>query len=146
LKTLDSLVERASRRIDAALDVEDVARSGRLLAAQEESKAAFGRAARRQIYKMVGAGALAIVGGLAVIAGISAASSIFATLAGTTGYAIPLAIAGAAVFAAGAIFLGMAAVNYKRLKNSWKSLNDSIGRALPAPAGHPSREASKSSL
>jgi hypothetical protein len=58
------------------------------------------------------------------------ATSIFATLAGTTGYSIPVAIAGAAAFAAGAACLGVAASNYNRVRNSWKSLNGKIDQAV----------------
>ena len=44
LKPLDSLVQKASRRIDAALGVDDItARTDSLLTAREENGAAFGR-------------------------------------------------------------------------------------------------------
>lgn len=101
-----------------------------MLTARVEIGADFGRAARSQIYKMASAGALAIAGGVAAAAGISAATSIFATLAGTTGYSIAIAIAGMAAFGAGAIFLGVAALNYKRVKNAWKTMDGEIDRAV----------------
>jgi hypothetical protein len=131
LKTLDSLVHKASGEIDAALGVEDIAsRTDGLQAARAENGTVFGRAARRQFYKMMGAALLAIAGGLAVALGIITARSIFATLAGTTGLAIPLAIAGAIVFAAGASFLGVAVVNYNRVKSAWKSLDAKIDHSV----------------
>jgi hypothetical protein len=130
LKSLDSVVRKASGRIDAALSLEDItARTDALRSARGENGTAFRQAARRQICKMLGAGLLAIVGGLATAVGITAARSIFATLAGTTGYSIPIAIAGFVAFAAGASFLGVAAVNYTRIKNAWKSLNGRIDHA-----------------
>jgi hypothetical protein len=72
LKTLDSMVQKASGRIDTALRVDDIAaRTDSLLTAREENGAAFGQAARRQIYKMAASGALAVAGGLVAAAGIS---------------------------------------------------------------------------
>ena len=77
MKTLDSLVQKASRRIDAALGVDDItARTDSLLTAREENEAAFGQASRRQIYRMAGAGALAVAGGLVAATGIITATSV----------------------------------------------------------------------
>jgi len=146
LKTLNSLVETASARIDAALRIEDIAaRTDGLLAAREENGAAFGPAAWRQIYKVIGAGAMAIVGGFAAAIGVMAARSIFAQLAGTTGYSIPVAITGVIVCGGGLFLLAIAGLNYKHVKDSLKSLNGKIDRAVSGLIEAYPQETSKSS-
>ena len=131
LKTLDSMVQKASGRIDTALRVDDIAaRTESLLTARQENGAAFGQAARRQIYKMAASGALAVAGGLVAAFGIITATSIFAILAGTTGLAIPVAIAGGTAFGIGAASFGISAVNYNRVKRAWQSLNGKIDHAV----------------
>ena len=146
LKKLDSLVDTASARIDAALRIEGIAaRTDGLLAAREENGAAFGPAAWRQIYKVIGAGAMAIVGGFAAVLGVTTATSILAVLAGTTGYSIPVAIAGVIVCGGGLFLLVIAAVNYKRVQDSLQSLNGKIDRAVSGLIEAYPQETSKSS-
>jgi hypothetical protein len=145
-KKLHSLVEAASARIDGAQRIEDIAaRTDGLLAAREENGATLRAAAWRQTFKVIGAGAMAIVGGLAAALGVMTARSIFAILAGTTGYAIPLAIAGVIVCGGGLFLLAIAAVNYKRVKDSLKSLNAKIDLAVSGLIEAYPQETSKSS-
>ncbi len=131
LKILDPLVRNASLKIDAALGAEDIAaRTQGLLTARDDNEAAFGRIAKRQVYKMLGSGLLACLGALAAAFGIMAATSVFAIIAGTTGDAIPLVVAGAVVFLAGATFLVVASANSNRVKRAGKPLAAKTDEAI----------------
>ena len=130
LKPLDSLVQKASRRIDAALGVDDItARTDSLLTAREENGAAFGQASRRQIpdgWRRRARCRRRARGGDRNHHG----NEHFRHTRRDYGTCYPGRYCRRGAFGIGAASFGISVVNYNRVKRAWQTLNGKIDKAV----------------
>jgi hypothetical protein len=127
VQKVNAMMHATSDKIDAAEKITDItARTDSLVSLREETDAAFGKTMRNQVLKMVGAAALVGLGAFALYTGLFLAFSVWATLAGTTGYTLPVAALGLAGMVGGGTGLTVSAMVYKSAKNTWKSMTNMI--------------------
>jgi hypothetical protein len=102
-KIVDPLVQRSLSRVLKAQDAQDVTqRTDDIINAKYTNDIEFLKETRKVLRRKLGFVALMGIGALAFAGGVMAATSLVAAIAGTTGFAIPLALAGATAFVAGA--------------------------------------------
>ncbi len=147
-KILDPLTKEANGKLEQALGAEDItARTDGLITARDESEAKFKTAYRNEALKTAGAGATGLLGLAATYLGISTATSLIALLAGTTGFAIPLAIIGAVVAGASGVSAYKTAGNMDKLKNAWNAFSKKADAEVKnLVQAHPEETAKSSKL
>lgn len=101
-KIVDPLLKQGIARLEEAQKTQDVtARTDDIINASYKNDLDFLDATKKILPRKLKAAAAMFVGALAAAGGIMAATSLVAAVAGTTGFAIPLAVAGVAVFGGG---------------------------------------------
>jgi hypothetical protein len=145
-KILDPLTRDANSKLDQALAVGDITeRADALVTARDDGEASFKKAINGQKLRVAGAAVAGTIGAAAAAFGFWTATSLLAVLAGTTGAAIPFALAGLALAGASIVVGASSGSNIGKLTETWKSFSKKADSAISSlVTAHP-EEAQKSS-